>query len=169
MRALGVIDQIERVDLPLQLLERGGEGLLVEEAEQRLVEALVLALRGRLIGLTRTLEQLRPEAEPVTISVINRLSWRGGEGDGPLAEDLLACLRRMPLTGRVPPVDLDMLSSVLEGDPELSTGGYLDLLTSDAVRTWVRTDPAPFTCATRSPDAQYRGMVESRITRAPGW
>jgi hypothetical protein len=35
----------------LQLLEGGGDGLLVEPAEQGLVEALVPALRGRLVGL----------------------------------------------------------------------------------------------------------------------
>lgn len=66
---------------------------------------------------------------PVAVSVINRLTWRGGAGDRLLAEDLLAGLRREPLTGQVVPVDLDMLSTVLEGDPELSTGGYLDLRT----------------------------------------
>ena len=43
--------------------------------------------------------------------------WRGGAGDQVLAEDLLAGLRRVPLTGRAVPVDLDMLSIVLEGDP----------------------------------------------------
>ena len=75
------------------------------------------------------LEQRRQETEPVAMSVINRLTWRGGAGDRLLAEDLLAGLRRVPLTGRVVPVDLDMLSTVLEGDPELSTGGYVDLRT----------------------------------------
>ena len=59
MRTLGVIDQIEDVDLSLQLLERVGEGLLIEEPEQGLVEAFVLALRGRLIGLAR--DRLDPQ------------------------------------------------------------------------------------------------------------
>ncbi|MCA4135323.1 UPF0158 family protein [Arthrobacter sp. M4] len=81
-------------------------------------------------GIPMALEQRRQEAEPVAISVINRLNWRGGAGDQVLAEDLLACLRRVPLTDRVVvPVALDMLSTVLEGDLELSTGGYLDLRT----------------------------------------
>ncbi|MCA4135654.1 UPF0158 family protein [Arthrobacter sp. M4] len=80
-------------------------------------------------GIPMALEQRRQEAEPVAISVINRLNWRGGVGDQVLAEDLLACLRRVPLTDRVVPVALDMLSTVLEGDLELSTGGYLDLRT----------------------------------------
>jgi hypothetical protein len=75
------------------------------------------------------LKQRRHEAEPVALSVINRLTWRDGPGDRLLAEDLLAGLRREPMTGRVVPVDLDMLSTVLEGDSELSTGGYLDLRT----------------------------------------
>ena len=51
MRTLGVVDDVEPVDLFLQLFEGGGDGLLVEPAEQGLVEALVLALRGRLVGL----------------------------------------------------------------------------------------------------------------------
>lgn len=53
MRAFGVVDLIESVDLLLQLLEGVGEGLLVEVAEQGLVEPLVLALRRRLVRLTR--------------------------------------------------------------------------------------------------------------------
>ena len=48
--SLSVIDLVEPVDLDLQLLERRGQGLFVEEAEQGLVEAFVLALRGRFIG-----------------------------------------------------------------------------------------------------------------------
>lgn len=82
-------------------------------------------------GIPMALEHQRGEAEPVALSVINRLSWRDSAGDRPLAEDLLAVLRRVPPAGQVIPVDLDMLSSVLEGDPELSTGGYLDLRTGD--------------------------------------
>ncbi len=65
------------------------------------------------------------------MSVINRLTWRGGPGDRILAEDLLATLRAEPLPGRVLPVDLEMLSILLEGDPELSTGAYLDLRTGE--------------------------------------
>lgn len=80
-------------------------------------------------GIPMALEQRRQETEPVALSVINRLSRRGGAGDRVLAEDLLAGLRREPLPGRVVPVDLDMLSMVLEGDPDLSIGGYLDLRT----------------------------------------
>lgn len=53
MRTLGVVDDVEPVDLFLQLFEGGGDGLLVEPAEQGLVEALVLALRGRLTGQSR--------------------------------------------------------------------------------------------------------------------
>ena len=93
------------------------------------------------VGIPMALEQIRQEAEAVAMSVINRLSWRGGEGDRLLAEDLLAVLRGVPLTDRVVPVDLDMLSSVLEGDPELSTGGYLDLRTGQVYDDSL-TDPA---------------------------
>ncbi|MEV7475263.1 UPF0158 family protein [Pseudarthrobacter oxydans] len=80
-------------------------------------------------GIPMALEQRRQEAEPVAMSVINRLTWRGGPGDRALAEDLLAVLRRVPLSGRVVPVALDMLSTVLEGDLDLSPGGYVDLRT----------------------------------------
>ena len=52
-RALRVVDHIERVDLVLQLLEGLREGLLVEVSEQGLVEAFVLALRGRFIRFPR--------------------------------------------------------------------------------------------------------------------
>jgi hypothetical protein len=49
--ALGVVDGVERVDLGLQLGQGVGERLLVQVAEQGLVEAFVLALGGRLVGL----------------------------------------------------------------------------------------------------------------------
>ena len=62
MRPLGVVDGVERVDLLLQLFEGRGEGLLVEPPEQGLMEALVLALRGRLVRLAGD----RLDPEPVT-------------------------------------------------------------------------------------------------------
>jgi hypothetical protein len=49
--ALGVVDVVEGVDLGLELGVCVGERLLVEVAEQGLVEAFVLALGGRLVGL----------------------------------------------------------------------------------------------------------------------
>jgi hypothetical protein len=92
-------------------------------------------------GIPTALKQRRHEAEPVVLSVINRLSWRGGAGDQVLAEDLLAGLRGESLIGRVLPVDLDMLSSVLEGEQAMSTGGYVDLCTGQ-VYDDSATDPA---------------------------
>lgn len=80
-------------------------------------------------GVPMALEHRRQEAEPVALSVINRLTLRGGAGDRLLAEDLLAILRGELLTGQVVPVDLEMLSTLLEGDLDLSTGGYVDLRT----------------------------------------
>ncbi|MDR7166097.1 hypothetical protein J2X12_004151 [Pseudarthrobacter oxydans] len=80
-------------------------------------------------GVPMALEHRRQEAEPVALSIINRLTLRGGAGDRLLAEDLLAILRGEPLTGQVVPVDLEMLSTLLEGDLDLSTGGYVDLRT----------------------------------------
>lgn len=91
-------------------------------------------------GIPMALEQSRQEAEPVALSVINRLTRRGCSGDHVLAEDLLASLRREPLPGRVVPVDLEMLSIVLEGSADLSTGGYLDLNTGQ-VYDETATDP----------------------------
>ena len=49
--ALGVVDVVEGVNLGLQLGQVGGQWLLVEVAEQGLVEAFVLALGGRFVGL----------------------------------------------------------------------------------------------------------------------
>jgi hypothetical protein len=80
-------------------------------------------------GIPLALHQRREQAEPVAVSLINRLNWRAGAGDQVLAEDLLAHLRLEPLAGHVVPVDLEMLASELEGDPALSSGGYLDLNT----------------------------------------
>lgn len=82
-------------------------------------------------GIPMALKQHRSQAEPVAVSIINRLTWRGGPGDDVLAEDLLAELRREPLPGRALPVDLDMLATELEGDISYSTGGYLDLRTGE--------------------------------------
>jgi hypothetical protein len=92
-------------------------------------------------GVPMALQQRRDQAEPVSLSVINRLTWRGGPGDQVLAQDLLACLRREPLAGTAVPVDLDMLSTEMEGDMSFSSGGYVDLHTGD-VYDDSATDPA---------------------------
>jgi hypothetical protein len=89
------------------------------------------ALQQLGVGMAMALEQQRERAEPVALSVINRLTWRAGAGDRVLADDLLAQLRREPLAGRLAPVDLDMLSTEMEGDSSLSTGGYVDLRTGE--------------------------------------
>ncbi|MDV2981542.1 UNVERIFIED_CONTAM: UPF0158 family protein [Actinomycetes bacterium ARC8] len=128
-------------------------GLDLPELRQAIAAAdaarLLAAVTGRDIddtlqqvgaGIPMALKQQRQEAEPVALSVINRLTQRGCAGDQALAEDLLASLRRVPLTGRAVPVDLDMLSIILEGDPDLSTGGYLDLHTGQ-VYDEAATDP----------------------------
>ncbi len=82
-------------------------------------------------GIPMALQHARERAEPIALSIINRLSWRAGEGDEVLAQGLLALLRGEPLPGRVVPVDLEMLSMELEGDVSMSTGGYLDLHTGE--------------------------------------
>ena len=91
-------------------------------------------------GIPMALEQRWQQIEPVALSVINRLTMRAGPGDDVLAEDLLSWLRREPLKGRVVPVDLEMLCTELEGDPNMSTGGYLDLRTGE-VYDEAATDP----------------------------
>lgn len=91
----------------------------------------VLQLVGS--GIPMALEQRRADVESLAVSVINRLSLRASEGDDVLAEDLTALLRGEPLPGRVVPVDLEVLASELEGDAELSLGGYVDLRTGEVV------------------------------------
>jgi hypothetical protein len=98
----------------------------------------VLQLVGA--GIPMALEKRRRQAEPVALSVINRLNERAGTGDEVLAEDLLARLRGEPLKGRVVPVDLEMLGTELEGDLSTSTGGYVDLRTGE-VYGETATDP----------------------------
>lgn len=51
MRALGVVDAVELVDLGLQFGKGLGERLFVQVAEQGLMEAFVFALGGRFVGL----------------------------------------------------------------------------------------------------------------------
>jgi len=82
-------------------------------------------------GIPMALEQAPEQAQPVAVSIINRLTWRAGAGDDVLAEDLLAHLRGEPLADRAVPVDLDLLSTELEGDLHMSSGGWVDLLTGD--------------------------------------
>ena len=86
------------------------------------------------------LEQAPEQAQPVAVSIINRLTWRAGAGDDVLAEDLLAYLRGEPLADRAVPVDLALLSTELEGDLHMSSGGWVDLLTGD-VHDDSATDP----------------------------
>lgn len=95
-------------------------GCDVDDALQQVGEGVALAL-----------EQQRAKAEPVALSLCNRLTVRAWTGDDVLAQDLLARLRREPLAGQVVPVDLDMLCDELEGDLSMSTGGYVDLLTGE--------------------------------------
>jgi len=58
--SLSVVDPVELIDLDLQFLQRRGQGLFVEPAEQCPAEAFVLALRGGFIGFAGD----RLDAEP---------------------------------------------------------------------------------------------------------
>ncbi|MEZ5084809.1 MAG: hypothetical protein R2722_00665 [Tessaracoccus sp.] len=92
-------------------------------------------------GVPMALEQRRQEAEPIALSVINRLMSRGFPGDQELADDLLAHLRGEKLPGRVLPIDLEALSGVVEGGSEFEAGGYLDLHTGEVIPEFL-TDEA---------------------------
>jgi hypothetical protein len=92
----------------------------VDDALQQLSPGVALALRDR-----------REQAESVALSIINRLTWRSGPGDRVLAEDLLALLRGEQLAAKPVPVDLDELSSFLEGDFGESTTVWVDLRNGD--------------------------------------
>lgn len=105
-------------------------GREIDDALQQLGPGMVIALGSR-----------RRQAEPVALSLINRLITRSGPGDRVLAEDLLALLRREPPAARTAPVDLDELSSLLEGGFGESSTVYVDLLTGD-VFSGDFTDPA---------------------------
>ena len=84
-------------------------------------------------GLPPLLLRERRKLEAMTRLFVDRLTARDWAGDAELAEDLAARLHGEPLAGRVAPVDLDMLSEDLEGDPNLSRGGHVDLQTG---MTW---------------------------------
>jgi hypothetical protein len=92
-------------------------------------------------ALTALLDSDRQRVAPLTVSVINRLSRRGWDGDDELAEDITASLRGGPPAGRAVAVDLDVLTSELEGDHNMSLGGWLDLHTGQ-VYDDAETDPA---------------------------
>ena len=80
-------------------------------------------------GVPMALQKRRERAEPVAVSIVEQLNRRGEAGDAELAEELLASLRGEPAPGRPIAVDLEMLSDEMEGDPNRSTGGLIDLST----------------------------------------
>ncbi|MFE0749345.1 hypothetical protein [Gordonia sp. NPDC058843] len=65
-------------------------------------------------GIPMALRKRRERAEPVAVSVIDRLTRREETGDAELAEELLASLRGEPAPGRPVAVDLEMLSDQME-------------------------------------------------------
>lgn len=83
-------------------------------------------------GFALALEHRRARAEPLALSVLNRLTFRGFRGDRELADALLALLRGEPVPGRAVGIDLEMLAMVFSGTTEDSTGGYIDLNTGEA-------------------------------------
>lgn len=74
-------------------------------------------------------------------SIHARLAERDWSGDQELAEDLLALLRGKDPAGRVVQVDLDAVADVLDADPSITLGSYLDLVTGETFPAEI-TDPA---------------------------
>jgi hypothetical protein len=108
-----------------------GDGQRVIEAlaTEIPMSALQLAGEGLLVGLEQRVEGSAELAAAVSAALRER--WY--EGDEELAEQLDAALETAPVPLLRPlPVDLEELSSVLEGDPML-TGGRLDLRTGEVV------------------------------------
>jgi Uncharacterised protein family (UPF0158) len=104
-----------------------GAGVVGALSTQRWDDALQLAGDGLLIALAQEIEGARELARRCIESVRER-DW---DGDDLLAEHLEAALGEGPVPLLRPiPVDLDELSSILEGDPELG-GGRIDLRTGD--------------------------------------
>ena len=107
------------------------DGTRVMEALAGEVPVAVLQLAGD--GLLVALDQHGEGAAEVASAVSAALRERSNEGDPELADQLDAALGTAPTPMLRPlPVDLDDLSSALEGDPMLS-GGRLDLRTGDVI------------------------------------
>lgn len=77
----------------------------------------------------------------LAFSLHNRLTDRGLPGDTELAALLLAVLQGKPLPEPTLPVELDELGELLEGDPAMGSGGYLDRTTGEVIDS-VLTDEA---------------------------
>lgn len=83
------------------------------------------ALQHIAVGAPLLLQSEDEQMQALVLSFVNRLNGRGLPGDSALGEELLARLRGEPLPEREVPLDLDMLSALLD-DSEHVTGVYLD-------------------------------------------
>ncbi len=107
------------------------DGTRVMEALAGEVPVAVLQIAGD--GLLVALDQHVEGTAELASAVSAALRERSNEGDTELADQLDAALGTAPTPMLRPlPVDLDDLSSALEGDPMLS-GGRLDLRTGDVI------------------------------------
>lgn len=98
------------------------------------------ALQQLAPGISLLLESRSDEAANTVMSFIGRLAKRDGPGDHQLAADLRARLRNDPLPGDPVAVDLEMLIDLIEGDPSVVEGGYVDVSTGSVFPPDV-TDP----------------------------
>lgn len=119
------VPELDMVAVYDALQNDGVDGFLAAVSGREIDDALQL-LGSEIPSL---LLAAREKVAPLALSIANRLKRRGWEGDKEFSEDLAAHLRRQQLAGRVVPVDLSMLSNELEGDPSMSRGGFLDLVT----------------------------------------
>lgn len=82
-------------------------------------------------GLLVALAQEAPGARDLAATTRDELIARGWPGDVELAELVDAALAGVALLRRGVPVDLEVLSDALEGDPTFSAGAHLDLLNGE--------------------------------------
>lgn len=108
-------------------------------------------------GLPMLLEHRWDEGERVTVAVYNSLTRRGWVGDGELAQDLLARLRRAPLDGQELEVDLAGLAALETASGGEPAGSFLDLTNGEVhaetgdggpdhpseTRRWIRLQAQP--------------------------
>lgn len=121
------IEEVDLREVRSAIARADAEGFLAAVVDRNLDD--VLQQVGA--GVPLALEKRREGAEPLALSLIERLTRRAAEGDQVLVEDLGARMRNEPLRGRAVPVDLDELSAHLECDPSISAGAYVDLQTGE--------------------------------------
>jgi hypothetical protein len=116
-------------DLRSAIYRRDGEGVVRALRRRPPEDVLQVAGDGLLAALAMGIEEARELAE----RCVTLLRERWNSGDEELADEFEAALGRRPSPMLRPlPIDLEELSSMLEGDPTLG-GGRIDVQTGE---TW---------------------------------